>query len=97
MSFDLEPNESVSSSVPVGSLATVHVVGGVAISCHLPHADRRTQEIDGVTTDDQVADIVAPMADELGLPEGWLNGSARPFLSPSPADTLTPRPRRRRR
>lgn len=70
--------------------ATVYVVGGAAISLHLPDADRRTQDIDGITTEDRLAEIVAQMADELGLPEGWLNGAARPFLPPTPADALTP-------
>lgn len=73
-----------------GIAATVYVVGGAAISLHLPDTGRRTQDIDGITTDDRVADIVAQMADELGLPEGWLNGSARPFLPPIPADALSP-------
>ena len=70
--------------------ATVYVVGGAAISLHLPDADRRTQDIDGITTDDRLAAIVAQMADELGLPEGWLNGAALPFLPPIPAEALTP-------
>lgn len=73
-----------------GIAATVYVVGGAAISLHLPNTDRRTQDIDGITTDDRLAGIVAQMADELGLPEGWLNGAARPFLPPIPADALTP-------
>lgn len=73
-----------------GIAATVYVVGGAAISLHLPDADRRTQDIDGITTDDRVAEIVAQMANELGLPEGWLNGAARPFLPPIPVDSLAP-------
>jgi hypothetical protein len=73
-----------------GIAATVYVVGGAAISLHLPDTDRRTQDIDGITTDDRVGPIVAQMADELGLPEGWLNGAARPFLPAIPADALTP-------
>ncbi len=73
-----------------GIAATVYLVGGAAISLHLPETDRRTQDIDGITTDDRLAEIVAQMADELGLPEGWLNGAARPFLPPMPADALTP-------
>lgn len=73
-----------------GIAATIYVVGGAAISLHLPGVDRRTQDIDGITTDDRVATIVAQMADEFGLPEGWLNGAARPFLPPIPADALTP-------
>jgi hypothetical protein len=73
-----------------GIAATIYVVGGAAISLHLPEVDRRTQDIDGITTDDRVATIVAQMADEFGLPEGWLNGAARPFLPPIPADALTP-------
>lgn len=73
-----------------GIAATVYVVGGAAISLHLPDAGRRTHDIDGITTDDRVADVVARMADELGLPERWLDGAAPPFLPPTPADALTP-------
>ncbi|KGN38076.1 DUF6036 family nucleotidyltransferase [Knoellia subterranea] len=73
-----------------GIAATVYVVGGAAISLHLPNSDRPTQDIDGITTESRVAEIVAHMAHELGLPEGWLNGAARPFLPPLPADALAP-------
>lgn len=73
-----------------GIAATVYVVGGAAISLHLPDSDRRTQDIDGITAQGQLSGIVAQMADELGLPEGWLNGAARPFLPPIPVDALTP-------
>ena len=97
MSFDLDAgqirqllDELDQRLSAVGIAATVYVVGGAAISLHLPDTDRRTQDIDGITTDDRVADIVAQMADELGLPEGWLNGAARPFLPPIPADALAP-------
>ena len=97
MSFDLDAaqirqllDELDQRLSAAGVAATVYIVGGAAISLHLPDADRRTQDIDGITTDDRVADIVAQMADELGLPEGWLNGAARPFLPPIPADALTP-------
>ncbi len=73
-----------------GIAATIYVVGGAAISLHLPGADRRTHDIDGIATDDRVANIVAQMADEFGLPEGWLNGAARPFLPSIPVDALIP-------
>lgn len=73
-----------------GIAAAVYVVGGAAISLHLPDVDRRTQDIDGITTDVRVAEIVAQMANELGLPEGWLNARALPFLPPLPADVFTP-------
>ena len=73
-----------------GIAATIYVVGGAAVALHLPGVGRRTHDIDGITSDERVADIVAQMADELGLPEGWLNGSARPFLPPIPVDALTP-------
>lgn len=69
--------------------ATVYVVGGAAISLHLPDSGRRTQDIDGITTDDRVADIVAKMADELGLPEGCSTGPPAHSCRPSP---LTPSP-----
>lgn len=91
MSFDLDAerirqllDELDQRLRTAGIAATVYVVGGAAISLHLPDADRRTRDIDGITTDDRVADIVAHMADEFGLPEGWLNGAARPSpLTPS--------------
>lgn len=73
-----------------GVAATVYVVGGAAISLHLPETERRTQDIDGITSEVRLAEIVAQMADDLGLPEGWLNGAARPFLPPIPANALTP-------
>lgn len=74
----------------VGIAATVYVVGGAAISLQLSHEQRRTYDIDAITTNDRLADIVAHMSDELGLPEQWLNGRARPFLPPIPADLLEP-------
>lgn len=73
-----------------GIAATVYVVGGAAISLHLPDSGRRTQDIDAITTDDRVAQVVAEMADELGLPEKWLNGAARPFVPPVPFGALDP-------
>lgn len=73
-----------------GIAATVYVVGGAAISLHLPETERRTQDIDGITTEARLPEIVAQMADELGLPEGWLNSAARAFLPPIPATALTP-------
>ena len=91
MSFDLDAeqirqllDELDQRLSAAGIAATVYVVGGAAISLHLPDAGRRTQDIDGITSDDRVADIVAQMADELGLPEGWLNGAARPIPSAHP-------------
>lgn len=62
--------------------ATVYVVGGAANSLHLPDADRRTQDIDGITADARVANIVAQMADDLGLPEGWLSWLPSSRFSP---------------
>ena len=32
--------------------ATVYLVGGAAVALQLPDADRRTQDIDGITTND---------------------------------------------
>ncbi len=97
MSFDLDAaqirqllDELDQRLRTAGIAATVYVVGGAAVSLHLPDSGRRTQDIDGIPTDDRVAGIVAKMADELGLPEGWINGAARPFLPPIPADALTP-------
>ncbi len=70
MSFDLDAaeirqllDELDQRLSAAGIAATVYVVGGAAISLHLPDTDRRTQDIDGITTDDRVAHIVAQMAD----------------------------------
>ncbi len=70
MSFDLDAerirqllDELDQRLRTAGIAATVYVVGGAAISLHLPDADRRTQDIDGITTDDRVAEIVTQMAD----------------------------------
>ena len=73
-----------------GIAASVYVIGGAAIALRLPDTDRRTQDIDGITADKRVEEIVAQMADEFGLPEGWLNGAARPFLPQLPGDAMEP-------
>lgn len=97
MSFDLDAGKirDLLSALDqrlraAGIAATVYVVGGAAISLHLPDADRRTQDIDAISTDDRVASIVATMAEELGLPEGWLNSAALPFIPLVPEEALAP-------
>ena len=73
-----------------GVAAAVYVVGGAAISLRLPHSGRRTQDIDAISSDDRVAQVAAEMAHELGLPDNWLNGAARPFVPSLPAGALDP-------
>lgn len=73
-----------------GVAAAVYVVGGAAISLRLPHSGRRTQDIDAISSDERVAQVVAEMAHELGLPENWLNGAARPFVPCLPVEALKP-------
>jgi len=73
--------------------ATVYLVGGAATSLHLPDVDRRTQDIKGITTDDQVTAVVAQLADELDFPEEWPSDAARPFRPPIPLrPSLDPAP-----
>ena len=50
-----------------GVAATLYIIGGAAVALQLPDADRRTQDIDGLTTNDKVAGVVSAMAAELGL------------------------------
>jgi hypothetical protein len=73
-----------------GIAATVYLVGGAAVALQLPDADRRTQDIDGLTTNDKVAGVVSAMAAELGLPENWLNGAAAPYVPAPPRGAMDP-------
>ena len=95
MSFDLDPgriqqllDELDHRLREADVAATLYLVGGAAISLHLPGSGRRTHDIDGITNEAGVARVVAEMADDLGLPEGWLNGAARPFVPTPPAGAL---------
>ena len=73
-----------------GIAATVYVVGGAAIALQLPDAGRRTQDIDGITTNDRVAGVVNAMAADVGLPENWLNGAAGPYVPAPPRGPMDP-------
>ena len=95
MSFDLDAgqirdllNELDQRLRAADIAATIYLVGGAAISLQLPDTQRRTQDIDGITTTEGVAAIVREMAAERGLPENWLNGSARPYVPSPPPGAL---------
>ncbi|MGL4177061.1 MAG: DUF6036 family nucleotidyltransferase [Dermatophilaceae bacterium] len=101
MSFDLDADrirallDELDRRLKAGEVAaTLYIVGGAAISLSLPGSDRRTQDVDGITDDDRVAEHAAAMAGELGLPENWLNDSARAYIPsvPERGSTRPPAP-----
>jgi hypothetical protein len=68
-----------------GVLGQLYIVGGAAIALEFD-TRRTTRDIDALfhppTT---IAQVAAAMAQELGLPVGWLSDAARPFI-PGPDD-----------
>lgn len=71
-----------------GVVADLYVVGGAAMA--LAYDDRRaTRDIDAVFVPKAVVyEAAAEVADELGLPVGWLNDAAKGFLlGPDPFPT----------
>lgn len=71
-----------------GITADVYVVGGAAIA--LAYDERRsTRDVDAVfAPKNAVYRAAAAVADELGLPEGWLNDAVKGFLlGPDPYRT----------
>lgn len=70
--------------------AQIHIVGGSAMALLFPNdaAIRMTQDIDAAfQPHDEVREVVAEMAADLGLSPGWLNANSSPFIPPraSPA------------
>lgn len=97
MSFDLDATRIVElldeldrRLREVSVAASIYVVGGAAISLQLPDTGRRTQDIDVVMDDARVADLVAAMAEDLGLPDNWLNAAATSYVPGRPAGAATP-------
>lgn len=75
-----------------GASAAVFIVGGAAIAARDGQDSRRTQDVDAITQDEVVLTEARALAREDGLPENWLNTSARMWMPPLPDDALTPAP-----
>lgn len=73
-----------------GVAASVYVVGGVAVALQA-QPRRLTLDLDAIASNPAVLDEAEAMAAEEGLPPGWLNGAAQPWLPPRPPETRTER------
>lgn len=66
-----------------GVVGTIRVAGGAAMLLHFPDdpAVRVTRDIDAlIEPRDEVEDVVAEMAEDLGLASGWLNAAGASWL-----------------
>ncbi|GAB2571997.1 DUF6036 family nucleotidyltransferase [Microlunatus antarcticus] len=73
-----------------GVAASVYVVGGVAVALRA-QPRRLTIDVDAMVSDQAVLEEAEAMALEEGLPPGWLNSAARPWLPPRPPEALAER------
>lgn len=71
-----------------GVAAAVFVVGGAAIAATRVRSDRLTADIDALFDDQAIAEAAAALSRERGLPPGWLNAAARPWMPPLPPGVL---------
>lgn len=68
--------------------AQIHVVGGSAMALLFPNDSkiRITRDIDAAFQPrDEVRDVIAAMAADLGLSPTWLNANSAPFIPPRPS------------
>lgn len=72
-----------------GVAASLYLVGGAAIALTV-HDTRRTADLDARVSDPVVLEEAEALADEHGLPPGWLNTSAAPWIPPRPAEATVP-------
>ena len=73
-----------------GVPGSVYVVGGAAIAVTVYDA-RRTIDIDALVSDRVVLEEAELLAAAEGIPSGWLNDNAKPWVPPRPfAATVSP-------
>lgn len=66
-----------------GVSASIYLVGGAAIALTV-HESRRTADLDVLVSDPVVLEEADALGVEQGLPPGWLNTSAAPWIPPRP-------------
>jgi hypothetical protein len=66
-----------------GVPGSVYVVGGAAIAVTVYDA-RRTIDIDALVSDRVVLEEAELLAEAEGIPPGWLNENAKPWVPPRP-------------
>lgn len=72
-----------------GIAASLYLVGGAAMTLAYGR-DGLTPDIDAVTSHAAVLEEATSMAQDHGLPEGWLNSNAAGWVPPRPEWALTP-------
>jgi len=72
-----------------GIAASLYLVGGAAMTLAYGR-DGLTPDIDAMTSHAAVLDEATSMAQDHGLPEGWLNSNAAGWVPPRPEWALTP-------
>ena len=64
--------------------ASVYLVGGVAVALSVRPGRYPSLDLDAIVSDRAVVDEADAIATERGLPPGWLNSAAQPWLPPRP-------------
>lgn len=71
-----------------GVAASVFVVGGAAVAATGVRRERLTEDVDAIVKDEAVLEEAHALAEDLGLPENWLNPNARMWMPPLPEGVL---------
>ncbi len=72
-----------------GVSASIYLVGGAAIALTV-HDSRRTADLDVRVSDPVVLEEAEALGADQGLPPGWLNTSAAPWIPPPPPEATGP-------
>lgn len=91
VSFDKRRTEELLSLLDArlrarGVSASIYLVGGAAIALTVRDS-RRTADLDVLVSDPVVLEEADALGVEQGLPPGWLNTSAAPWVPPRPPET----------
>ena len=98
VSFDRHRTEELLSLLDArlrtrGVSASIYLVGGAAIALTV-QGSRRTADLDVLVSDPVVLEEADALGVEHGLPPGWLNTSAAPWIPPRHRRRSSVRPRR---